>query len=153
MRITQIVKKVKKKYGVNVSAKETSQSVILEGETCDYKQLVNIGKEFVDRKSGKHVVNNIVFTCAPHETIYQPNLTDNALDGKKVDVLVIGGGVIGCAVLRELTRYNLSCLLVEKHSDVAHGASGANDGMVHAGIDLHSGYLKTYYGPKGNSMF
>ncbi len=49
------------------------------------------------------------------------------------DVLVIGGGVIGCSVLRELSRYQLKIALLEKENDVAMGATKANSAIVHGG--------------------
>ncbi|HEX2696048.1 MAG TPA: NAD(P)/FAD-dependent oxidoreductase, partial [Acidobacteriota bacterium] len=58
------------------------------------------------------------------------------------DVAVIGGGVIGCAVLRELARYSLRLLLLEKEADVAEGVSKANSGVIHAGFNVPPGTLK-----------
>jgi glycerol-3-phosphate dehydrogenase len=58
------------------------------------------------------------------------------------DVAVIGGGVVGCAVLRELARYDLRLLLLEKESDVAEGVSKGNSGVVHAGFNVPTGSLK-----------
>ena len=54
---------------------------------------------------------------------------------EKFDVIVIGGGVVGTAVLRSLSAYDAKILLLEKSSDVASGASRANSGIVHAGYD------------------
>ena len=58
------------------------------------------------------------------------------------DVVVIGGGVVGCAVLRELARYDLRLLLLEKESDLAEGVTKANSGVIHAGFNVASGTLK-----------
>ncbi len=58
------------------------------------------------------------------------------------DVAVIGGGVVGCAVLRELSRFDLKILLLEKESDLAEGASKANSGVIHAGFNVPAGSLK-----------
>jgi glycerol-3-phosphate dehydrogenase len=58
------------------------------------------------------------------------------------DVIVIGGGVIGCAVLRELSRYDLRILLLEKESDLAEGISKANSGVIHGGFNVPPGSLK-----------
>jgi glycerol-3-phosphate dehydrogenase len=58
------------------------------------------------------------------------------------DVAVVGGGVVGCAVLRELSKYDLRLLLLEKESDVAEGASKANSGVIHAGFNVPPGTLK-----------
>ena len=58
------------------------------------------------------------------------------------DVIVIGAGVIGGLVARELSRYKLSVCLLEKENDVAAGASKANSGIIHGGYDPEPGTLK-----------
>ena len=58
------------------------------------------------------------------------------------DVIVVGGGVVGCAVLRELSRYRLRLLLLEKEADLAEGISKANSGVIHAGFNVPAGSLK-----------
>jgi glycerol-3-phosphate dehydrogenase len=58
------------------------------------------------------------------------------------DIVVIGGGVVGCAVLRELSRYDLRLLLLEKEADLAEGISKANSGVIHAGFNVPPGTLK-----------
>ena len=72
---------------------------------------------------------------------------------KKYDVIVIGGGVVGTAILRSLAAYNAKVLLLEKSSDVATGASRANSGIVHAGYDAETGTKKAYFNVKGAAMF
>ena len=78
--------------------------------------------------------------------------SDN-FDMEKYDVIVIGGGVVGTAVLRNLSAYKAKVLLLEKSSDVATGASRANSGIVHAGYDAESGTKKAYFNVKGAAMF
>lgn len=68
------------------------------------------------------------------------------------DVIVIGGGVIGGTVLRELTKYQLSVCLLEKENDVCMGQSKANSGIVHAGFDAVPGTLKAKFNVLGNKM-
>lgn len=68
------------------------------------------------------------------------------------DVIVIGGGVIGGAVLRALTKYKLSVCMVEKENDVCMGQSKANSGIVHAGMDAKEGTKKAFFNVKGNLM-
>jgi len=58
------------------------------------------------------------------------------------DVAVIGGGGVGCAVLRELSRYELRLLLLEKASDLAEGISKGNSGVIHAGFNVPPRSLK-----------
>ena len=52
------------------------------------------------------------------------------------DVAIIGAGVVGSALFRELGRYQLSTVLIEKENDVSLGSSRANSAIVHAGYDL-----------------
>lgn len=68
------------------------------------------------------------------------------------DAIVIGGGVIGGLILRELTKYELNVCLLEKEYDVGTGASKANSGIVHAGFDAAPDSLKAYLNVKGNKM-
>jgi glycerol-3-phosphate dehydrogenase len=53
----------------------------------------------------------------------------------RVRALVIGGGVIGCAALHELTRRGVEAVLVEADPDIGEGASKANSAIVHTGFD------------------
>jgi len=69
------------------------------------------------------------------------------------DVAVIGAGVIGMSILRELTRYRLKICSLEKMEDVAEGASKANSGIVHAGYDPIEGTKKARFNVEGNNIF
>ncbi|MGN0961684.1 MAG: NAD(P)/FAD-dependent oxidoreductase [Christensenellales bacterium] len=69
------------------------------------------------------------------------------------DVAVIGGGVIGCAILNKLTRLNKKCILIEKGSDVAVGTTKANSGIVHAGFDAKEVTLKAKFNVRGAEIF
>ena len=55
------------------------------------------------------------------------------------DVVIIGAGVIGCAVARELSRYQLKTVVLEKGEDMCSGTSKANSAIVHAGFDAEPG--------------
>lgn len=54
---------------------------------------------------------------------------------KKFDVVVVGGGVVGCAILHEFTSLGLSCILCEKEENLVSGASSGNSGTLHTGFD------------------
>lgn len=69
------------------------------------------------------------------------------------DVTIIGGGVIGCAIARELSRYRLSVVLLEKRSDVSEGTTKANSAIVHAGYDAKPGSVKARTNVAGNALF
>ena len=69
------------------------------------------------------------------------------------DVLIVGGGAVGCAIARELTRYQLSVAVLEKEADVAGGTSGRNSAVVHAGFNNKPGSLMAKYCVEGNEGF
>ena len=69
------------------------------------------------------------------------------------DYAIIGGGVIGCAILNKFTRLGKKCLLVEVGSDVAVGTSKANSGIVHAGFDAKPNTLKASLNVRGAKLF
>ncbi len=70
-----------------------------------------------------------------------------------VDVAVIGGGIMGTAVIRELSRYKLSSLLIEKEAEVGWGTTKANSGIVHAGFHDQPGSKKAKYCVAGNGLY
>lgn len=67
-----------------------------------------------------------------------------------VDVVIIGAGVVGCSIARELSRYDLQIQVLERASDVCEGTSKANSGIVHAGFDAYPGTLKAKMNVAGN---
>ncbi|MFW6301752.1 MAG: NAD(P)/FAD-dependent oxidoreductase [Bacillota bacterium] len=69
------------------------------------------------------------------------------------DIAIIGGGVVGTAIARELSKYELNTVLLEKESDVSTGASKANSGIVHGGYVGKAGTLKGELCIKGNQAF
>lgn len=69
------------------------------------------------------------------------------------DVIVIGGGVVGSAIARELTRWKLSVAVLDKESDVCTQTSGRNTGMLHAGFLYKPGSLKAACCVEGNREF
>ena len=69
-----------------------------------------------------------------------------------LDCIIIGAGVTGCAIARELSRYDLDVLVIERSSDVCEGTSKANSGIVHAGYDAKPGTLKAKLNVRGNLM-
>lgn len=68
------------------------------------------------------------------------------------DVLVVGGGVIGCAIARELARYDLKIAVLEKEPDVSLGTSCRNSGVIHSGINYLPGTKRAILNIKGNAM-
>ncbi len=69
------------------------------------------------------------------------------------DVIIVGGGVIGCAIARELSKYKLRTVLLEKNNDVCNETSAANSAIVHSGYDPLPNSLKAKMNVLGNSMY
>jgi glycerol-3-phosphate dehydrogenase len=71
---------------------------------------------------------------------------------KKYDVMIIGAGVVGNAIARELSRYNLNIAVVEKEMDVGMGTSSRNSGVLHSGIHYRPGSLRARLNVQGNAL-
>lgn len=69
------------------------------------------------------------------------------------DIIIIGGGIIGCSIARELSKYNLSITLIDKNEDVATGVSKANSGIIHAGFNENPNTLKAKLCVEGNKLY
>jgi len=70
---------------------------------------------------------------------------------KQFDVVVIGGGILGCFAARNLRRWNISTALIEKEADVCMGITRANSAIVYAGYDNKSGSRKAEMTVRGNA--
>lgn len=69
------------------------------------------------------------------------------------DVAIIGAGIVGCSIARELSRFELKVVVIEKSFDVSDGSTKANSGIVHAGYDAVPGTLKAKLNVLGNKMY
>ncbi len=72
---------------------------------------------------------------------------------KSYDMIIIGGGVIGCMTARALSRYDQKILLIERESDIGMGSSSANSAIIHAGHDPMPGTLKAEMNRLANPMW
>jgi glycerol-3-phosphate dehydrogenase len=68
------------------------------------------------------------------------------------DIIIIGGGVCGCSLLYELSRYDFKTLLIEKENDVGDATTKANSAIVHAGYDPEPNTKMAKYNVDGNKM-
>jgi len=141
-----------RKLDPGITASEKDGCVLLEGEVDDYATIYAAGKLAVDKERYLGVLNDIVLRGFTQEVVL-PDVEDDLLDGTTCDVLVIGGGVTGCAIARELRRHQLDVLLVEKGPDVASGQSSRNGGVVHVGVNFSKGSQKLSYCVRGNAMY
>ncbi len=154
MSLKSAQKKLQKTFGGRVALRDEGDLLRLTGTLSSWADIVRAGSMAVSKdKRRVHVVNDIVLEGADPVPMRVPSLEDDALDGKTPDVLVIGGGISGTSIARELSKWDLSVLLVEKEADFALQASGRNDGEVHPGIDLSKGSLKQKYVLEGNRIY
>ena len=153
MNEKKLRKKLNELYGGKIQFSDKNRMRVMTGEWNTWDGIVDACQMAVTGKKDVHVVNNIRFTGGKIPEMRLPSLSDNALEGKKPDVLIIGGGISGVSIARELSKWNIDVLLVEKESDLALGASGRNDGEVHPGVDLSKGSLKQHYVLLGNEMY
>lgn len=153
MNISSINKKLKKTFGGKFSASEENGSIFVRGKSSDWGEIVAACQAAAKKFSTTHIVNDIVYTGEQPAPTRLPSLKDDFLEGRTPDVLVIGGGISGASIARELTKWKLDVLLVDKEADLALQASGRNDGEVHPGIDLGKGSLKHKYIRRANHMY
>ncbi len=153
MKLEKINKRLTKRFGGTVKAAEKDGCVVLTGHLATWNEVVEACALAAEKYSTVHVVNDIVCDEVKAQEMRVPKLQDTALEGDKPDVLIIGGGISGVTIARELAKWKLDILLVEKEADLALQASGRNDGEVHPGIDLSKGSKKHYYIRKGNEMY
>ncbi|GHV92562.1 FAD/NAD(P)-binding oxidoreductase [Spirochaetia bacterium] len=72
---------------------------------------------------------------------------------KQFDLIIIGGGAVGCAIAYVLSRYDLRIALLERNPDVAMGTSGKNSAVAHAGFNNQPGSLMAKLCVAGNKQF
>ena len=148
----RINRKLNSRFGGRVSVREAENVLYLEGELENWDDIVEAGLLAANRRYDS-LVNDVVFTGGSIPPMRLPTQKDSALEGATPDVLVIGGGIVGCAIARECAKYDMHILLVEKEHDVAMQTTSRNDGMVHPGIDLVPGQIKRRYNMRGNRMY
>jgi len=146
-------KKLNKMYEGQVAAHVDGGCLVLSGELQKWSDIVVAGKLAVEKSPYFGFVNDIECTGEKQAPTRKPRVEDSALEWEEPDVLIIGGGVIGCAIARELSRYKLNILLVEKEHDLAMQASGRNNGIVQSGAGLNKNSQKYRFARQGNVMF
>ena len=139
---------LKKKFE-NVAVRVENKVVYLNGKVNSYDAFLDLGLLIGEKKNVEGVVNNLKY---PNKKRKEKKKGSASKIGK-ADVVIVGGGVIGSSIARELSKYKLRVILVEKASDVACGTTKANNAMVHTGIGETMGTLKQKLCVKGQQMF
>lgn len=136
----------------DIKVTEERGCIVLRGEVGNWATAVKAGQLAAHKKQYLGVINDIRLKgFVPKPSL--PAEQDKSLDGMQPDVLIVGGGIVGCAIARELSKWKLNTVLLEKGPDVAVGASRANGGVVHVGINFPKKSQKHYYNFRGNQMY
>ncbi len=126
----------------------------LSGRVETWEEYVNVGHAAGEIDEIKGVVTDIqVDGVSPGEREEAEKEGPDEVIRENRDVIIIGGGVTGCFIARELSKYDLEVTLVERELDVSLGASKANNGCIHVGIDPSVGTLKHRLCLEGNAMY
>ena len=72
---------------------------------------------------------------------------------QKMDVVIVGAGAVGCAVARELSKYEISVIVVDQNEDVGGDASKSNSAIIHTGYDASPGTLESQLVVAANPMY
>ncbi len=148
----KILKKIHSKINKNITATIKNKSIVLNGIVNNAQKRAEAG--FIAANKGfKGVINNIKIKGEEINPISEPIITDNKLENMEYDITIIGAGIIGSSIARELSKYDLKIALLEKENDVAKHQSSRNDGMIHPGFAPHVGSKKAYYNAKGNKLY
>ena len=153
-----IEEKLKKKFpDATIKASMNQRKILtLTGECSSWDELVGVGHLAAKQDGVKNVVNHMTVKGM---TIPKKDYTPYKQEGEKhgvvaeTDVVIIGAGISGCGIARELSKYNLNILLVEMSGDVATGATKSNNGNIHPGYAAKPGTLKAKLNVEGNRMY
>ena len=137
-----------------ISCKTDERNIVtLQGECSDWNTLINIGHAAAAVEGVRNVVSEMTAKGVTIPTRdYEPFIKAGKEIGviREADVVIIGAGISGCGTARELSRYPLDIVVVEKGDDVAAGASRANNGCIHHGQECKPGTLKARLNVEGN---
>lgn len=128
----------------------------LSGECDNWQKIVDIGHFIGKMETVRSVVNKI---RVKGQEPMQKDYSRMDEQGKRIgildeaDVVIVGAGVTGCSIARELSKFDLKIILIEKDEDVANGATKANNGDIHSGYLEKPGTLKAKLNVRGNAMY
>lgn len=158
MTAEKIEKVLKKKFpNINLTLVLNQRGIlVLEGLCSSWKEVVAVGHKAAKQEGVKNVVNHLRVDGLDMQ---KKDYTSFCAQGKAigvvedVDVLIIGAGISGCGIARELAKYKLKILVAEMSDDVATGATKANNGNIHPGHAAKHGTLKAKLNVEGNRMY
>ena len=151
-------KNLKKQFPeASVQVSMDKRGILTLTGSCDsWSQLVQIGHRAAKEKGVRNVVNKLTvkgLTVPKKDYSAFRKAGEKLGTTAKADVVIIGAGISGCGIARELSKYNLKTILVEMSGDVATGATKSNNGNIHPGYAAKPGTLKAKLNVEGNRMY
>jgi glycerol-3-phosphate dehydrogenase len=123
----------------------------LTGRAGSLQNAVDAGHVAAGSEQVREVVNDIDY---PGKIpVVLPSKISDELTGREFDVVIVGGGVIGLAVARELSRFDLRIALIERHHDLGMDQTAHCNAMIHPALLTERGTLKWEMNYKGNAMW
>jgi len=154
--LKKLIKENEKLNRYDINIEELENNVIkLSGKVDSWGDVVDFGHLAASLDQVKGVINELYTAESIKKNMKKKvkiNLEKDKLI-KKTDVLIVGAGITGSAIARELAKYDLDITVIEKNSDIAEGTTKANNGMVHSGYAATPGSLKAELNVKGNAKY
>jgi glycerol-3-phosphate dehydrogenase len=147
----EIQGEVEKATGERVAVSMRDGIASLHGHLSSHRAALEAGHLVGSLDKVREVVNDIVF---PGKMRFKsPRKVSEELTGREFDVVIVGGGVIGLAVARELSQFNLRIALFERHNDVGMDQTTHSNAMIHPAIQAKYGTLRWEMNYRGNPMW
>jgi len=147
----EIQGEIEKATGEQVAVSMIDGIARLRGHLSSHQAALEAGHLVGSFEKVREVVNDIVFPGKMR--LKAPRKISEELTGREFDVVIVGGGVIGLALARELTQFNLSIALFERHNDVGMDQTTHSNAMIHPAIQAKHGTLRWEMNYKGNPMW
>lgn len=154
----RVEKKLRRQVDERISCEVYDGSIKLIGTVNTWDEVVTAGY-IAARYPCREVINDLKAETVQHshasptQIQHANTLKDEQAASEYADVTIIGAGIIGSAIARELSKYELKVLLLEKEYDVGIHASSRNDGMIHPGIASKAGTLKAKMNVRGVQLY
>ena len=141
----------------SVSASISEDGIVtLEGSADSWRHVVDIGHLAASFPGVVNVVNHL---SAEGVRIEKSDNTQRIREARKrgviasADVVIVGAGISGCGIARELSKYDMRVIVVERNADVSEEATKANNGDIHPGHKAKPGTLKAKLNVRGNELY
>lgn len=158
MEAKEIARKLNKAFpDAAVEAALDERAILtIRGECASWDELVKIGHRAAKLPGVKNVVNEltakgVVVPQKDYAALRAKGEAAGVID--EADVVIVGAGISGCGIARELAKYRWRIVVVERTDDVAMGATKANNGNIHPGHAVKPGTLKAKLNVEGNRLY